>query len=118
MHEEHWPPRGDWRELARGTVAELLDPLPSRSLVRETSDGVPTEWVIRNPALTILQNEGWIERRPLSTAGIDGMWQVRRPWVLDHYQNEAECVEEVAERDEDGYLFVGVARPTDNWPSL
>jgi hypothetical protein len=69
MHEAHWPPRGDWRELARGAVADLLDPLPSRSLVGETGEGVPTEWIIRNPALTILQNAGWIER---ATSAMDG----------------------------------------------
>ena len=49
-------------------------------------------------------------------------WRVltarQRPWILGHYRDHAACVEEIAERDEDGYLFVGVERPGDEWPSL
>jgi hypothetical protein len=49
----------------------LLDPLPTRTFFGETGDGVPAEWVIRNPALTILENAGWIERATSAIYGGD-----------------------------------------------
>jgi hypothetical protein len=40
------------------------------------------------------------------------------PWVLDYYGDQAECVERLVRSDEDGYVFVGVERPHDEWPNL
>jgi hypothetical protein len=49
-------------------------------------------------------------------------WRVltarQRPWILGHYRDHAAYVEEIAETDKDAYLFVGVERPGDEWPSL
>jgi hypothetical protein len=49
-------------------------------------------------------------------------WRVltarQRPWILGHYRDQAACVEEIAETVEDAYLFIGVERPGDEWPSL
>lgn len=49
-------------------------------------------------------------------------WRVltarQRPSILDFHRNQAEYVEEVALPDEDGYVFVGVESPGDDWPNL
>ncbi len=51
-----------------------------------------------------------------------GGWQVLTsrdwPWVLDHYRSQADRVEEIAESDQDGFVFAGIQRPGDDWPSL
>jgi hypothetical protein len=51
-----------------------------------------------------------------------GGWRVltsrQPPWVLDYYGKQAECVERFTGRDEDGYVFVGIERPHDEWPNL
>lgn len=55
--------------------------------------------------------------------GADG-WRVHtargRPSLLEVYREHATCAEDFVdlEMDEDGYLFVGVERPGDDWPSL
>jgi hypothetical protein len=54
----------------------------------------------------------------VGTAGWRILIARSRPSILGDYLNQAACAEEIAESDEDGYLFVGVERPGDEWPSL